>query len=68
MRGKLRDKRSSARRDYFKREEQEQRRPHKKELRNHWVDQDLEESDDYIADDEPDMDAEEREISSVNKK
>ncbi len=50
MRGKLRDKRSIAKRDYFKRDIAERRRPVKRDKRANW--QQFQADDDDIVSDE----------------
>lgn len=57
MRGKLRDKRAAERRDYFKRETIERRRPAKRQ-RTSWPGQTEDELENY----EPGLDDEEEEI------
>ncbi len=54
MRGKLRDKRVDVRRDQFKRETAEHRRPsNRRENRSlFWLNQQLEEEDGYLTEDE----------------
>jgi hypothetical protein len=54
MRGKLRDKRADLKRDPFKREAVDRRRPlNKRENRSlAWLNQQLEEEDDYLSEDE----------------
>ncbi|QBD82066.1 hypothetical protein EPA93_41255 [Ktedonosporobacter rubrisoli] len=49
MRGKLRDKRQATKRDTFKREVLERRRPLKRDARTSWLDQQAED-DDYEMD------------------
>ncbi|HLG78740.1 MAG TPA: hypothetical protein VKX46_20175 [Ktedonobacteraceae bacterium] len=62
MRGKLRDKNASQKRAGFKREEFEQRRPHKRDNRmTQWVNAQLEEEDD---DYDFDLEAEEAELET----
>jgi hypothetical protein len=50
VRGKLRDKRSIAKRDYFKRDIAERRRPVKRDKRANW--QQFQADDDIVSDEE----------------
>ncbi len=72
MRGKLRDKRSYTRHDSFKHEENEQRRPYKRDSRTMlWDNQQLEDDEAYdvIEDDlVEDEDNTETEVKLPNKK
>lgn len=70
MRGKLRDKRSYTRHDSFKHEENEQRRPYKRDSRTAlWDNQQLEDDEVYDEDElVEDEDATETEVKLPNKK
>ncbi len=72
MRGKLRDKRSYTKHDSFKREENEQRRPYKRDPRTEvWDNQQLEDDEVYdVTEDElgEDEDVAETEVQLPNKK
>ncbi|GAC1364829.1 MAG: hypothetical protein NVS2B12_10260 [Ktedonobacteraceae bacterium] len=72
MRGKLRDKRAYSKRDSFKRDENEQRRPYKRDSRTGiWDNQPLEDDDAYDGTEDDLMeDAEdvEIEVGLTNKK
>jgi hypothetical protein len=61
MRGKLRDKHSINKRDTFRRgAEGEARRPYKRDTRiAHWIDQNLEDEDEYYEDEDELEEAEE---------
>ncbi len=53
MRGKLRDKRTDAKRDGFKRNVLERRRPAKRDNRNiTWLDQELDDEEELLEDEE----------------
>ncbi len=67
MRGKLRDKRISNKRDVLKREEVEQRRPHKRDARLMiWL-ADQDEDENYALDEEDDVAEMESELPDKNK-
>jgi hypothetical protein len=71
MRGKLRDKRSYSKHDSFKREENEQRRPYKRDSRTAtWDNQQVEDDEFYDAtEDDPAEDANNEEVAiNVNGK
>ncbi|GHO84544.1 hypothetical protein [Dictyobacter formicarum] len=71
MRGKLRDKNSINKRDTFRRgAEGETRRPYKRDTRTmHWIDQNLEDEDEYYGDeDEVEEEDEAAELNRVIKK
>ena len=71
MRGKLRDKRSSTRHDSFKHEENEQRRPYKRDSRTTLWDNQQQLEDDEVYDEDDlveDEDATETEVKLPNKK
>jgi hypothetical protein len=67
MRGKLRDKRATSKRDFVKREVLERRRPGKRDTRSSWlVQQSLEDDDlDFELDEEEEEDV--KEDSSAKK-
>lgn len=50
MRGKLRDKHSATKKDSFRREAPEQRRSARREVRGKWLEQQLEDEDDFALD------------------
>lgn len=53
MRGKLRDKRTDAKRDSFKRNTLERRRPARRDNRNStWLDQELDDEEELLEDEE----------------
>ncbi|GCE20425.1 hypothetical protein [Dictyobacter kobayashii] len=70
MRGKLRDKNSTNKRDTFRRgAEGEIRRPYKRDTRTaHWIDQQVEDNDDnYEEDEELEEETEEVELNPIMK-
>lgn len=66
MRGKLRDKNSINKRDTFRRgAEGEARRPYKRDTRTtHWIDQNLDDEDEYYVD-EDGLEEEEAEMAEL---
>lgn len=66
MRGKLRDKRSVARRDYFKRDGAERRRPVKRDKRANWQ-QFQADNDDIVSDEEEEEWEDETDIPAPKK-